>query len=88
MKSVTAVDLVDSSANRICVIAYPQLLFWKYSGICPHSIIHIGAHLAEEHYEYKKFNWIGTESRIAIWVEAQTELVEILKKTLEALLSV
>lgn len=55
----------------------------KYWGIHPTSIIHVGAHLAEEHSEYKKFNWIGTESRRAIWVEAQTKLVETLKNTLD-----
>ncbi len=55
----------------------------KYWGIHPNSIIHVGAHLAEEHFEYKKFNWIGTESRKAIWVEAQTRLVDTLKHTLD-----
>jgi FkbM family methyltransferase len=54
--------------------------FWRIS---PSSVMHVGAHLAEEYTEYNRFKWIGPENKKAIWVEAQTSLVEILNNTLD-----
>ena len=44
----------------------------------PSSVLHVGAHLAEEETEYKKSNW----GHIT-WVEAQPKLIEILKQKLD-----
>ena len=52
---------------------------WK---INPQSIIHVGAHNAEEYDEYERYNWIGTDNRRAIWVEAQKNLALNLRKRL------
>lgn len=49
-------------------------------GIRPKSLIHIGAHLAEESSAYDSHKW-GAESGIT-WVEAQDEVVDILKSKL------
>jgi hypothetical protein len=43
----------------------------KYFGIFPNSILHIGAHTAEEKSDYE-IN--GRGSHGIIWVEAQSEL--------------
>jgi FkbM family methyltransferase len=51
-------------------------------GIHPKSLIHIGAHLAEESEAYDNFNWAGLTG--ITWIEAQEELVEFLKIKLDA----
>ena len=50
--------------------------FW---GVTPKSVLHIGAHNAEELEAYTKHNW----SQVT-WVEAQPEKIEYLKKKLPA----
>lgn len=46
--------------------------------IRPTGVIHVGAHLAEESYEYERLNWAPV-----IWIEAQPALVEELKRKLD-----
>ncbi len=48
-------------------------------GISPQGVVHIGAHLAEESDEYTRFNW-----KPVTWFEAQTDLVAILRETLDS----
>lgn len=48
---------------------------WK---IQPENVLHVGAHLAEEEPLYRKYNW-GQVT----WVEAQPNLVKILKENLD-----
>lgn len=48
---------------------------WK---IQPENVLHVGAHLAEEEPLYRKYNW-GQVT----WVEAQPNLVKVLKKNLD-----
>jgi FkbM family methyltransferase len=43
-------------------------------GVTPKSVLHVGAHEAEELGDYEKFNWLPVT-----WVEAQPDKVEILK---------
>lgn len=52
---------------------------WK---VAPQSILHVGAHHAEEYEEYKKHDWIGVGKRKAIWVEAQKNLALTLSNRL------
>jgi FkbM family methyltransferase len=49
--------------------------FWN---IKPSGVLHVGAHLAEETSSYEKHGWVPV-----IWVEAQPNLVEILKSNLD-----
>jgi len=49
----------------------------------PSSIMHVGAHLAEEYQEYKDQNWIDKFSKRAIWVEAQPDLASKLQESLD-----
>ena len=48
---------------------------WK---IQPKGVLHVGAHLAEEAEDYAQYNWGKT-----IWVEAQANLVDQLRNTLD-----
>jgi FkbM family methyltransferase len=48
---------------------------WK---IQPKGVLHVGAHLAEESEDYAQHNWGKT-----IWIEAQTNLVDQLRKKLD-----
>lgn len=48
---------------------------WK---IQPEVVLHVGAHLAEEAEDYAQYNWGKT-----IWIEAQTNLVDQLRKKLD-----
>jgi FkbM family methyltransferase len=45
----------------------------------PIAVLHVGAHLAEEEPEYRTFNWGHVT-----WVEAQTNLAQILIQKLDA----
>jgi FkbM family methyltransferase len=49
----------------------------KYWGVKPNRVLHVGAHNAEELADYTKHNWSEV-----IWVEAQPDKVELLKKKL------
>lgn len=49
--------------------------YWKVS---PKSVLHIGAHLAEEFSSYENLGW-----KKVFWVEAQKELAQKLKSKLE-----
>jgi len=44
----------------------------------PNGVLHVGAHEAEESAKYRKYSWTPV-----IWVEAQPEKVEYLKRTLD-----
>ena len=46
-------------------------------GMQPNGVLHVGAHLAEEASEYESFGWLPV-----IWVEAQPELVKVLRNRL------
>jgi len=46
-------------------------------GVTPNSVLHVGAHEAEELNDYHKFNWLPVT-----WVEAQPDKIEILKRKL------
>ena len=48
----------------------------KYFGIVPKSILHIGAHTAEEKSDYEIAGWASIG---IIWVEAQEELCKIIQ---------
>jgi len=49
--------------------------YWK---IIPSGVLHVGAHLAEEAFDYEKYNWTPV-----IWVEAQPNLVQELNLRLD-----
>lgn len=55
--------------------------FVRLHNLNPHGVLHVGAHEAEEVGEYKD-NGFAKLTPI-IWVEAQADLVEILKKRLD-----
>jgi FkbM family methyltransferase len=44
----------------------------------PESVLHVGAHEAEESAEYERHNWTPV-----IWIEAQPKLVQQLRETLD-----
>jgi FkbM family methyltransferase len=49
-------------------------------GIRPTSILHVGAHLAEELSEYAELNW--AEEFGVIWIEAQEELIPKIERVI------
>lgn len=49
-------------------------------GIRPNSILHVGAHHAEEYAEYAELHW-GEESGV-IWIEAQEDLLPIIESAI------
>ena len=51
----------------------------KIWNIQPKGVLHVGAHLAEEAKDYAQYNWGKT-----IWVEAQANLVDQLRNTLNS----
>ena len=53
----------------------------KWFKVEPTTILHVGAHLAEENYAYRAAGW-GSQSKI-IWVESQQRLVEQLNEKLD-----
>ena len=58
----------------------PPQLISKYLGINPKTILHIGAHLAEEYEDYSKLKW-GKD--LTIWIESSSELVDQLQNKLD-----
>jgi len=61
------------------LITVPELQRWFR--VEPTTILHVGAHLAEEDHAYRTAGW-GAQSKI-IWVESQQRLVEKLSKKLD-----
>lgn len=57
----------------------PPTKLKQYFGVSPDGVLHVGAHKAEELAGYRKARF----GRV-IWVEAQPELVDELRKTVEA----
>lgn len=51
-------------------------------GVSPHGILHVGAHTAEEAVLYKEEGFLNNGK--AIWVEAQPELAEKLRQSLNS----
>ena len=58
----------------------PAAAISKSLNINPKTILHVGAHLAEEYDDYKKLGW---GSNLTIWIESSSELVEQLKTKLD-----
>jgi FkbM family methyltransferase len=54
-------------------------MFWQ---VAPKSVLHVGAHKAEECEQYEENGWIGEGNRRAIWVEAQKDLAWNLRQAL------
>jgi FkbM family methyltransferase len=61
------------------VLISPKLIS-KYLGINPKTILHIGAHLAEEYEDYSNLNW-GKD--LTIWIESSSDLVTQLQNKLD-----
>lgn len=49
-------------------------------GIRPNSILHVGAHLAEEYADYAELQW--AEEFGIIWIEAQEDLLPVIESTI------